>query len=147
MPDLSSWPLPRLLSTAARLVEYEWNEHLASLGLTHAGAIVLEILAGEGEMTQVKLARRVRVEPQTMGKTVGRLESTGYISRVRSQDDRRQQQVSISERGQKVFRQVLRLEQELLGEDGEMEQLKAQLARVIRDLGNERFGITGLRPA
>jgi DNA-binding MarR family transcriptional regulator len=147
MPDLSAWPIPRLLSTAARLVEYRWNEHLASVGLTHAGAIVLEILAMEGEMTQAKLAKQVRVEPQTMGKTVGRLETTGYISRVRSQNDLRQQRVSITERGVEVFRQVTRLEQELLGADGEMEQLKTQLARVIRDLGNERFGITGFRPA
>jgi DNA-binding MarR family transcriptional regulator len=146
MPDLSSWPLPRLLSTAARLVEYKWNEHLASLGLTHAGAIVLEILAGEGEMTQAKLAKRVRVEPQTMGKTLGRLETTGYVSRVRSQDDRRQQRVSISERGLKVFGQVVGLEQELLGGGGDMEQFKKQLVRVVRDLGNERFG-TGVRPA
>ncbi|MGM0928881.1 MAG: MarR family winged helix-turn-helix transcriptional regulator [Actinomycetota bacterium] len=147
MPDLATWPIPRLLSTAARLVEYKWNEHLATLGLTHAGAVVLEILAAEGEMTQAKLAQRVRVQPQTMGKTLVRLETTGYISRVRSLDDRRQQLVSISEQGQNVFREVVRAEQELLGEDGEMDQLKTQLVSIVRGLGNERFGITGLRPA
>jgi MarR family transcriptional regulator, organic hydroperoxide resistance regulator len=136
--------MPRLLSTAARLVEYRWNEHLAFLGLTHAGAIVLEILAREGELTQAKLARRVRVEPQTMGRTLGRLEATGYISRVRSQDDRRRHRVNISERGLKVFEQVVRLEQEFLGEDGEMERLKTQLVGVVRELGDQRFGMRGL---
>ena len=44
----NQWPTNRLLSTAARLVEHAWNESLASLGITHAGVMVLDVLQAEG---------------------------------------------------------------------------------------------------
>ena len=66
---MSDWPTGRLLSTAARLVEHAWVEVLDELGLTHAGLIVLHVL-GEGPFSQRELARRARVETQTMSRTL-----------------------------------------------------------------------------
>ncbi|MEV7647744.1 MarR family transcriptional regulator [Arthrobacter sp. NPDC089319] len=139
MPDLSNWPMSRLLSTAARLVEYAWDESLASLNLTHAGVIVLEVLAAEGEMTQSRLADRVRVEAQTMGKTVARLEACGHVARARSEADRRQQLVSVSEQGVLALEKAARLEHLLIGDDRQRAALKAQLSDIIRNTGNKRF--------
>ena len=68
----NQWPTNRLLSTAARLVEHAWNENLASLGITHAGVMALDVLRSEGSMTQAQLAHQVRVQAQTMGKTLHR---------------------------------------------------------------------------
>jgi MarR family transcriptional regulator, organic hydroperoxide resistance regulator len=82
MPDLDNWATPRLLSTAARMVEYAWNEKLASLGLTHAGAIALEVLETGGPEVQAQLAVKARVKPQTMSRTLARLEAHGCITRV-----------------------------------------------------------------
>ena len=142
MPDLKNWPVPRLLSTAARLMEHRWNDQLAELKLTHAGLIALEVLAGEGEMTQAQLAGRVRVQAQTMGQTLARLEANGHILRVRNQEDRRRQWVSISEEGQVAVKEAGRLEQLLIGSDeDQMSGLKEQLTGIIRALGNSRFGI------
>lgn len=58
MPDLNDWTTPRLLSTAARLIEHAWNERLAVLGLTHAGVIVLEVLDTQGSMVQARLSAK-----------------------------------------------------------------------------------------
>ena len=60
----NQWPTNRLLSTAARLVEHAWNENLASLGITHAGVMALDVLRSEGSMTQAQLAHQVRAFPQ-----------------------------------------------------------------------------------
>src|SRR4051812_47950378 len=104
MPDLSKWPTPRLLSTAARLVEHAWDEQLASLGLTHAGVIALEVLHAAGRpMVQAQVAVSVRVQAQTMGKTLSRLEAHGHITRVRNQADGRSHQVTVSDLGQAVL--------------------------------------------
>lgn len=77
MPGSRYWTTPRLLSTAARLVEHAWNEQLAAVGLTHAGVAVLEVLETEGPMAQARLAAEVRVQTQTMGKTLAGWKPTG----------------------------------------------------------------------
>ncbi len=147
MPDLKNWPMPRLLSTAARLVEHEWNDKLAGLGLTHAGVIALEVLAADGEMTQAQLATRVRVQAQTMGKTLGRLEVHGHIVRARSEVDRRRQIVQISDEGHLALKQAAELERLLSSGNGDqMDELKERLTVIIRRLGNTRFGIGAGEP-
>ena len=139
-----NWTVPRLLSTAARLVEHAWNESLAELNLTHAGIIALEVLNAEGAMSQKRLADRVRVQGQTIGKTVARLEAHGYLFRGRSQSDRRSQMIGISEEGVLALQQASRLER-MLGsdDDGNSVRLNDRLAVIIRALGNSRFDIGG----
>jgi MarR family transcriptional regulator, organic hydroperoxide resistance regulator len=147
MPDLQNWPTARLLSTAARLVEHAWNEKLASLGLTHAGVIALEVLDAEGALAQAQLAAKVRVQAQTMGKTLSRLEAHGHITRVRSQSDRRSQLVSISDLGQQALESSRELERNLTpGGDAGADDLRDRLASVIRRLGTTRWGGTVPEP-
>ena len=106
----NQWPTNRLLSTAARLVEHAWNENLASLGITHAGVMALDVLRSEGSMTQAQLAHQVRVQAQTMGKTLHRLEVHGHITRSRNALDRRSHMVSISPAGERVLVDAARRE-------------------------------------
>ncbi|MDO4918539.1 MarR family winged helix-turn-helix transcriptional regulator [Kocuria sp.] len=136
----NQWPTNRLLSTAARLVEHAWNEELASLGVTHAGVMALDVLRSEGSMTQAQLANRVRVQAQTMGKTLHRLEVHGHITRSRNEADRRSHVVSISPAGERVLADASRLEQGLLGgpQDSD-EQFRARLVEIISTLGGVRW--------
>lgn len=98
MDDLEGWPTGRLLSAAARLVEHEWNAHLARWDLNHAGVAVLHVLT-QGPLTQRELALRVQVEEQTMSRTVERLERSGYVQRRRDPGDRRRSMVSLTAAG------------------------------------------------
>ncbi|WP_312856792.1 MarR family winged helix-turn-helix transcriptional regulator [Arthrobacter mobilis] len=148
MPDLNSWPTPRLLSTAARLVEHVWNEKLADLGLTHAGVIALEVLETEGPMAQTLLAARARVQAQTMGKTLSRLEAHGHINRARSQADRRAHRVSISESGKVALAQARELERSLAADTEQAtDELQELLRGIIRRLGSSRWSLAGPPPA
>lgn len=115
MPDMNSWPTGRLLSTAARLVEHSWNEKLAHAGLTHAGVIALDVLSrAEEPMSQAKIAQRVRVQNQTMGKTLTRLEAWAYIRRQPSPSDRRRQVVSITDLGARVISEAREVDRTVL---------------------------------
>ncbi len=126
------------MSTAARLVEHAWNEKLSSLGLTHAGVIALEVLAVKGPITQVLLAQIVRVQAQTMGKTLSRLEAHGYIERSRSLSDRRSQIVSLSEAGTQVLDTAERLEREVLGDSPvDANALRGELKVLVRALSEK----------
>ncbi len=143
MPDLEQWPTGRLLTTAARLVEHAWNERLVGIGVTHAGVIALGVLADQGAMTQASLAQIVRVQAQTMGKTLSRLEARGHVTRVRNDLDRRSHTVSISPAGRQVLDAAADIERTLVAGGGLVsEELRNHLQRVIRELGAPRWNWT-----
>ncbi|MCY1674418.1 MarR family transcriptional regulator [Pseudarthrobacter sp. SL88] len=138
MPDMDHWPTGRLLSTAARLVEHSWNEKLGAIGLTHAGVIAIEVLAAQGPMTQAQLAQYVRVQAQTMGKTLSRLETHGHIARVRSTSDRRSHVVSLTERGKEAVAEAVEMERSVLASSSiDPELLRQELKSVVRELASQ----------
>lgn len=142
MPNLEQWPTGRLLTTAARLVEHAWNERLVDIGVTHAGVIALGVLADQGAMTQAGLAQIVRVQAQTMGKTLARLESRGHVTRVRNDLDRRSHMVSISPAGREVLDSADDIERTLVAGGGLVsEELRSHLQAVIRELGAPRWNV------
>ena len=103
--DPSTWSLGCQLSTAARLVEREWNDWLAGHDLTHAGLLALHALEG-GPLTQRQLAIASRVEEQTMSRVVERLQRTGHVTRDRDAADRRRVLVRRTPHGDAAFRTV-----------------------------------------
>lgn len=134
---MERWPTGRLLSTAARLVEHAWNEKLRGMGLTHAGVIVMEVLAVKGPTTQSMLAQIVRVQAQTMGKTLARLEAHGHVSRTRGVSDRRSQVVSLTEAGERTLGLATRLEREVLEPvPVDTAKLRRELQALVRELAN-----------
>ncbi|MEH0109189.1 MarR family transcriptional regulator [Tersicoccus sp. MR15.9] len=147
MPEPSLWPTSRLLSTAARLVEHSWNENLASIGVTHAGVIALDVLATYGPMTQARLASLVKVQAQTMGKTLHRLQIHGHVSRQRDEQDRRSHVVTITDAGRTALERSRRIERDLLpGGDRTSDELRGQLVDIIASLGDARWQNSGMLP-
>lgn len=144
MPDMDSWPTGRLLSTAARLVEHSWNEKLAGASLTHAGVIALDVLsAAEEPMSQAMIAQKVRVQNQTMGKTLARLEAWGYIRRQPSPSDRRSQVVSITDVGARVINEAREVDRTVLTRvsvDGD--KLRKELQTIVLLLARSQ----GIKP-
>ena len=135
---MDHWPTGRLLSTAARLVEHSWNEKLGAIGLTHAGVIAIEVLVAQGPMTQAQLAQYVRVQAQTMGKTLSRLETHGHIARVRSTSDRRSHVVSLTDRGREAVTAAVEMERSVLAAASiDPDVLRQELKAVVRELASQ----------
>ncbi len=134
------WPTGRLLSTAARLVEHEWNAWLARHELTHAGFLALHAL-DRGPMTQRQLAAAGQVEEQTMGRVVDRLERTGHVSRRRDPDDRRRLIIERTALGDDAWTVVQASEvADRLVDDAldDPESFRAELVRLVDALRRER---------
>ncbi|MDQ0030918.1 MarR family winged helix-turn-helix transcriptional regulator [Arthrobacter bambusae] len=143
MPDIERWPTGRLLSTAARLVEHAWDENLRAIGLTHAGVIALEVLSATGPITQTTLAQIVRVQAQTMGQTLTRLEAHGHVSRRRSSEDRRIYVVSLTDAGREALERAVESEQQVLAQVSiDTSMFRQELKIVVRELagGQEPAG-------
>jgi MarR family transcriptional regulator, organic hydroperoxide resistance regulator len=130
---LADWSLGRLLSTAARLVEHDWNDWLATYDLTHAGLLALHALQA-GPLTQRQLAAANRVGEQTMGRVLARLERAGYVSRERDAADRRRLVISWTAHGAEIFARVQddqvsdRLVAQWLKDP---QQFRAELVRIV----------------
>ena len=142
MPDIERWPTGRLLSTAARLVEHSWDENLREIGLTHAGVIALEVLAVTGPITQTMLAQIVRVQAQTMGQTLNRLEVHGHISRRRSSDDRRVHVVSMTNHGAQALERAEEAEKRVLADVPiDVSMFRQELKVVVRELADRQVPV------
>lgn len=141
LPDpMEDWPLGRLLSTAARLVEQEWNRWLESRGLTHAGLLALHALA-DGPHSQRDLAAASLVGEQTMNRVLDRLARSGYITRVRDGSDRRRLLITRTPQGEAAYRATLDADVAdalVAARVDDPEQLRAMLTGLVRALWQER---------
>lgn len=107
MQDLTRWSTGRMLSSAARHVEREWNTHLAAWDLNHASFPVLVLLA-QRDHSQRELATAVGVTEQTMSRILARMERTGYLTRTPHGADKRRHVISLSPAGAAVLREAAR---------------------------------------
>ncbi len=97
----------------------------------------MEVLSVHGPMTQAQLAQLVRVQAQTMGKTLSRLEAHGHISRERSVSDRRSHVVTLTDRGREAVVAAADMERSVLAAASiDPDTLRHELQAVVRELAN-----------
>ncbi|WP_255491542.1 MULTISPECIES: MarR family winged helix-turn-helix transcriptional regulator [unclassified Actinotalea] len=99
------WPTGRLISAVARRIERDWNAHLAAWDLNHASLPVLFLLAA-GPRSQRELAAGSGVTEQTMSRIIARLDRTGYIERRTHANDRRRNDVALTEEGFRALQEA-----------------------------------------
>lgn len=132
--EIATWPTGRLLSTAARLVEGAWTARLAERGLTHAGLMALHELEAAGTLPVLELATRCQVAPQTMTRTLDRLERDGLVTRSRSERDRRRVEVVLTATGSAAYAEAADMseaEPALLGDVLDLDALRRNLVAII----------------
>ncbi|MCA5923189.1 MULTISPECIES: MarR family winged helix-turn-helix transcriptional regulator [Curtobacterium] len=123
------WPLGRLLAAAARSVERDWDERLRAVGLSHAAVVAVDILIRTGPTGADTLARTARVQPQTMSRTLERMERDGLVERSPHPADRRRRIVTVTATGRAAWETARHIEREVLPEDAALRSaLRAVLA-------------------
>ena len=129
MEDQSAqWPIGRLLAAASRAVEREWDERLRAIGLQHAALIALDIALRNGPTGADVIARTARVQPQTMSRTLERLERDGMIERSPHPEDGRRRLVTVTDHGREMWDTARHIEREVLPDDPE---LRARLGAIV----------------
>ncbi|PZE32136.1 MarR family transcriptional regulator [Curtobacterium sp. MCSS17_006] len=135
MQDTSEqWPLGRLLSAAARSVERDWDERLRAIGLSHAAVVAIDILIRTGPTGADTIARTARVQPQTMSRTLERMERDGLVERAPHPADRRRRVVSVTPAGRSAWETARHIEREVLPEDA---ALRSALGEVLSKAQSE----------
>lgn len=123
------WPIGRLLAAAARTVEREWDDRLRAVGLPHAGLIALDIALRVGPTGADTIAAIARVQPQTMSRTLERLERDGLVERGPHPEDRRRRVVAVTDRGRATWETARHVERDVLPDDPE---LRRRLVAIVQ---------------
>lgn len=136
-PDerLEGWSTGELLALTSRLAVRAWEDFLGrTMGVTMAGYRVLTTLEEE-PTSQVALAGRCRVGPQSLGRTLDRLERDGLVRRERHGGDRRVTSVVRTPAGDRVVAEVAAVRAEgdlkLFDRLPDLARFRADLVQVI----------------
>jgi MarR family transcriptional regulator, organic hydroperoxide resistance regulator len=106
--DLRTWSTGELLTLSVRLAERAWAEFLGHWGVSIGAFAILRALDA-GPASQAELAARCRVGPQSLGRTLDRLERAGLVRRERDRLDRRQIGVARTPGGDRTVAEVTAL--------------------------------------
>ena len=94
------------LYTAARLVTQAYTPMLNELGITYPQYLVLMVLWEKDNQPVNDIAHRLLLETNTVTPLLQRMEKLGIVSRKKGEQDKRQQIVSLTEKGKAMEEQA-----------------------------------------
>ncbi|MDQ3202390.1 MAG: MarR family transcriptional regulator [Pseudomonadota bacterium] len=101
--DFKNCHLGLLLGRAALLKDRIIDTHMEPHGITAAQFKVLIIMAQMGVDTPAELCRHLSLDSGSMTRMLDRLEQKGFLARQRSEADRRQVRLVLTEQGQQLM--------------------------------------------
>ncbi len=90
------------LYTAARLVTQAYTPMLTQLGITYPQYLVLMVLWEKDCQPVNDIAHRLLLETNTVTPMLQRMEKLGFLSRNKGEQDKRQQIVTLTEKGKQL---------------------------------------------
>ena len=97
------------LYTAARLITQAYTPMLNQLGITYPQYLVLMVLWERDSQPVNDIAHRLVLETNTVTPLLQRMEKQGLVARHRGESDKRQQIVSLTDRGKALEAQAYKL--------------------------------------
>ena len=90
------------LYTAARLITQAYTPVLTALGITYPQYLVLMVLWEDDNLPVNDIARRLVLETNTVTPLLQRMEKQGIVVRKKGEQDKRQQIVSLTDKGRQL---------------------------------------------
>lgn len=86
------------------------SESLKDSGLTHQQIMIIKLIAHNGQVTVSKLCDEMSLAKGTVSGIVSRMESMGYVQKIKNDDDKRNTYITFSDKGEvfaKEFRKTI----------------------------------------
>lgn len=86
------------------------SESLKESGLTHQQIMIIKLIAHRGQVTVSKLCEEMSLAKGTVSGIVSRMESMGYIKKIKNDEDKRNTYITFSYKGEefsKEFRKTI----------------------------------------
>ena len=105
------------LYTAARLIQQAYTPLLNQLGITYPQYLVMMVLWEKDAQPVNDIAHRLVLETNTVTPLLQRMEKQGIVVRKRGKEDKRQQIVSLTEKGKAMEEQAYAIIPAGMGEE------------------------------
>jgi len=105
------------LYSAARLITQAYTPLLSKLGITYPQYLVLIVLWEDDSQPVNTIAHRLLLETNTVTPLLQRMERLGLIARKKGERDKRQQIVSLTEKGRSLEEQAYNIIPSGMGEE------------------------------
>lgn len=115
----------------------------SEIGLYDGQMPLLETLEQDGCLTQKALADRLHVSPASVAVSIKRMQRSGVVDKIPSEDDLRYNRIRLTEKGRELTKRTRalfdRLDDEMFAgfRTEECEQLYGYLCRMTRNLAKE----------
>lgn len=105
--DASDIPVGKLISMAARGINIYANHHLEDYNINTTQIHLLFEIAHEKNINQEKIASRCNINKGSVARSIKKMEDEGLVLRQIDENNRRQNIVSLTDKGEKTLLETL----------------------------------------
>ena len=134
--DSKSLPVGKLVSMIARGHAIYINHHIAEYGLNATQLHLLYEISTHDDINQEKISLRCNINKVAVARSIKKLEDNGFVVRQIDENNRRQNKVSLTPKGEETLKKAVRIleqwENEVILERGYIE--KELLQQILKEI-------------
>lgn len=129
--DASTLPISKLITIIAKGLSIYLNHNLEDLGINATQLQLLYEISYHDNINQEKIANRCNINKGAVARSIRKLEDNGFVARKIDENDRRQNKVSLTQKGRqtlsKAYKVLISWEDEVIQDKGYVDREVLQL--------------------
>ena len=131
-----------LIYVSSKEIIKKYTDYLKEYGLTYTGYIVLMAIEDDEKLNIKKLGERVFLDSGTLTPLLKKLEKKNYVIRTREEQDERNLQISLTERGKDIQNVLSDISQSVFNEFNITQEETQNLVEDLQNFVTKNFDKT-----
>ncbi|MCO6334660.1 MarR family transcriptional regulator [Staphylococcus epidermidis] len=131
-----------LFYVSSKEIIKKYTDYLKEYGLTYTGYIVLMAIEDDEKLNIKKLGERVFLDSGTLTPLLKKLEKKNYVIRTREEQDERNLQISLTERGKDIQNVLADISQSVFNEFNITQEETQNLVEDLQNFVTKNFDKT-----
>ncbi|MDS3930682.1 MarR family transcriptional regulator [Staphylococcus epidermidis] len=131
-----------LFYVSSKEIIKKYTDYLKEYGLTYTGYIVLMAIEDDEKLNIKKLGERVFLDSGTLTPLLKKLEKKNYVIRTREEQDERNLQISLAERGKDIQNVLSDISQSVFNEFNITQEETQNLVEDLQNFVTKNFDKT-----
>ena len=131
-----------LFYVSSKEIKKKYTDYLKEYGLTYTGYIVLMAIEDDEKLNIKKLGERVFLDSGTLTPLLKKLEKKNYVIRTREEQDERNLQISLTERGKDIQNVLSDISQSVFNEFNITQEETQNLVEDLQNFVTKNFDKT-----
>lgn len=134
--DSSNLPVAKLIAMIAKSFTLYVNHHLEKYDLNASQLQLLFEISNNDNLNQDKIAMKCNVNKGSVARSIKKMEDRGFVIREIDENNRRQNKVSLTQKGEETLTEAIKIldewESEVIMDEGYIE--KELLKKVLKEI-------------